>query len=238
MAIASVGSFGIGASGTSGTTLVFSPTAQLDAGNLAVLVIAADNVGTTDADFSEVLSVQDSVGNWWRKVGEFTNGQTAAAAGVTCSIWMTRATVTLTTGGTVTVTFSNAIIDKCCSGWEFTVGANVGVYGKNQNATDGSAGFGSLTVGSLASRSYLFLRGFGKEANSTTALTVTTNYTTMTATRSRNNAAAILVRGEFRIVTATTETSNPTMAVTGDTASVMVALGESSEQTFSDNINA
>lgn len=238
MAIASVGSLGTGVSGVSGTTIVFSPSAQLDAGNLGVLVIAADNVGTTDADFSEVASVVDSVGNWYRKVGEFTNGQTAAGAGVTCSVWITRATFTLTTGGTVTVTFANTIVDKCCSFWEFTVGANVGVYGKNQNATDASNGFGSLTVGSLASRSYLFFRGLAKEANSTTVLTVTTNYTAITVARSRNNALAVLVRGEFRIVTATTETSNPTMAVSGDTASVMVALGESSEQSFSDNINA
>jgi hypothetical protein len=218
---------GTAASGTSTTTLALTPAATLEVGNVGILVISSDNINTGDGDFSEVQSVVDTQSNQWEKVGEQTNGQGAAAGGVTCSVWMVRPTTQLTTGSTITITFASAIVDKCASFWEFTVGAKLAVKGSTPNVTDGSNGFGSAQISSLPSQSYLFFRGLAKEANSTTNITVTTNYTAITAQRSRNNAAATLVRGEFRIVTATTETSNPTLAVSGDTAAVFVALAES-----------
>lgn len=232
MAIAVVGSFGTGASGVSGTTLVMTTTAALEAGNYGLIGISFDNTATTDGFFNEITSVVDSAGNTYTRVpadGEFINGQTAAAAGAGAGLWMTKATSTLVLGGTVTITFSNTIVDKCCWGHEFTVGAgntlalSTAVVG---NATDGANGFGSLAFTGLPSLSRLWIRPLAKEANSTVNISVSTGFTATGFTRSRNNASAVIVRGEFRINASTGETSNPTLAVLGDTASVFAALEE------------
>jgi hypothetical protein len=227
VAIASVATWGIGASGTSGTTLgLVSTGPTIEAGNVALIAIAANNVGTTDADHSEVTGLADDIGgNTYTKLAEYTNGEGAAAAGITVSLWQCRVTNALTDVATITATFGSAIVDKCGSVWEFTVGgALTQAAAAVPNATDASNGFGSVQFSGLASASRLYFRALAKEVNSTTALTVSTGFTAITGTRSRNNAAAVCVRGEFIIATSTGETSNPTMAVVGDTAGVFVAL--------------
>jgi hypothetical protein len=62
--------------------------------------------------------------------------------------------------------------------------------------------------------------------NSVTALTPTDGWSVITGQRSQNAASAVVVRGEFIIDTSEGAISDPTMAVTGDTASFMVALAE------------
>src|SRR5262245_30009025 len=221
MAITSGGNIGTAASGTSGTTLVLTPTNTLTVGRVGVLAISSDNIGATDGDNGDVSTVVDSVGNTWFKMHEHTNSNGAAAAGVTMSIWKCKPTTQITSGNTITITFRSAITDKCASCWSFNVVTNLEAVALAKNDTDASNGFGSSTVpsnGTLPSREYLYFRGLAKEANTTTDITVTTNYNAITLTRSRNNSAAVIVRGEYRIVTATSETSNPTLAVSGDTA--------------------
>jgi hypothetical protein len=71
---------------TSGTTLVCTTNQTVEAGNQLLVYTAFNNTGTTDADHSEVSSVTDSAGNTYTKVCEFTNGQGAAAAGITVSL--------------------------------------------------------------------------------------------------------------------------------------------------------
>jgi hypothetical protein len=227
VAIASVGSLGTGAGSGAGSTVVITTTAQLDAGNVGLLVVVCDNTSTSDGETSEVSSVADSAGNNWVKQGEYCNGNGAAGAGIVTSVWMTRAGSTLASGGTITATLAAASKDRCASAWEFTSGSGLIKSITNiNNVVDASNGFGSVSPSGMPSKSRLFFRGLGKEANSTTALTPTASWTAITATRSRNNTNAVLVRGEFRINTSTGETSNPTMAVSGDTAGVLVTLEE------------
>jgi hypothetical protein len=90
----------------------------------------------------------------------------------------------------------------------------------------------------LASAARLYFRGLGKEANSATSMTPSTSFTQITGTRSRNNADAIMLRGEFRINTSTGETSNPTLAVSGDNAGIFMALVEADPDTTAPTVSS
>lgn len=227
MAFSAVAARGTGASSTSGNTLTCTPGATIAVGQYLLLAIAADNIATTDGASSNVTSVTDANGNTWDKLGEYTNGEGAAGSGITTALFGCKVTTQLANTTTITVTFSGNITDKCCTLHEFTVSGGVSLAATAVgNATDAAAGFGSASISGLSSGSRLYFRALAKEANSTTALTATTNFTANAGTRSRNNASAVLVRAEFRINTSTGETSNPTLAVTGDTAGVFVALNE------------
>lgn len=94
MAIASVGNLGTGASSTSNSTLGFTTSAQLDAGNYGILVISSDNTSTTDGDNSEVTGVTVG-GNAMTKIAEYVNGSAGAGAGVLVSVWKYKAVISL-----------------------------------------------------------------------------------------------------------------------------------------------
>lgn len=233
MAIASVGTMGTGVSSTSSATFTLTTaTNALASGDFAVLAVSADNTDTADGNTTRHSSVSGGTGTW-TKLGEYTNTVGGAAAdGVTTSLWLFEATGTVAVGTTITINIGTARVDKCASMWKFTKAAGTsirlitGTTNPITNGTDASAGFGSVAFSGLASASRLYFRGLGKEANSTTQLTVSTSFTAITNARSRNNASAMTVYGEFRINTSTGETSNPTLAVTGDTAGVFAALEE------------
>lgn len=230
MAITSVGTLGSGVASTSGAsfTLVTTTNALSTSGDMAVLRVVTDNVSTVDGNSNDHTSVTGGTGVW-TKIYEQTNTVGGAAGdGVTVSLWVFRSTGTNAIGTTFTINHATTV-DRCASAWKFTVAAGNDLalaLAAHGYTTDAGNGFGSNTISGLASASRLYLMAGGKEANSTTLLTPSTSFTEFTGTRSRNNAAAVLDRGEFRINTSTGETSNPTMAVTGDTAAIFVALFE------------
>jgi len=233
MAIASGGTLGTGVSSTSSTTFTLTTaTNTLASGDFAVLTVTTDNTATADGDSTDHTSVAGGTGNW-SKIGEYTNGNGAAAAGVTTSLWLFEATGAMAVGTVITITLGTARVDKVASFWKFTVAAGKILELDTEPATnpigngvDASNGFGSVAFSGLTSKERLYFRGLGKEANTTTAITVSGSFTAITGNRSRNNASAITLRGEFRINTSTGETSNPTLAVSGDTAGLFAALIE------------
>lgn len=233
MAISSVGTLGTGAHSTNASSYTFNTaTNALAAGEYGILVNVTDNTSTTDGNNNEHTSVSGGTGNW-TKLGEYTNSPGGVAAdGVTTSVWLFEATGTVSTGTTITLGYTSNRVDKTCSFWKFTVGAgnelaiSTGFTNPVSSEVTAAAGFGSSSFSGLTSREYLFVRGLGKEANSTTQITPSSGFTAITAQRSRNNVSAVLVRGEFDILTGTGATSNPTLAVTGDTAGLFVALQE------------
>lgn len=231
MAITSVGTGGTGVSSASSATFTLvTATNTINAADnrFAVLTVVADNTTTSDGQSSDNTSVTGGAGTW-TKIDEYTNGNGAAAAGVTTALWLFVPNGANATGTVFTIEFASARVDKVASLWVFSKGAgqDVGIDTPREfSATDAATGFGSLSFSGLSSRQRLYFRGCGKEANSTTALTPSTNFTAITANRSRNNASAQIVRGEFRINTSTGETSSPTLAVTGDTSCVFAALIE------------
>lgn len=232
MSIVDGGARGTGAAFNSGNTLNVPITSGLVilADEVALLAISSTNTSTADGDNSEVSSVVDTASNGWTKLGEWTNANGSADAGVTVSLWQSRLTATLDgdAGANITVNFASNRTDRCASVHRFTAAAALEIESGpvTPDDTDASNGFGSVAFSGLPSAARLYFRALGKEANTTTGLTVSANFTAITGTRSRNNAAAVIVRGEFRINTSTGETSNPTLAVSGDTAGVFVALRE------------
>lgn len=233
MAIASVGTLGTGAHSTSASSYTFATTTNaLASGDFGILVNVTDNVSTSDGNPNEHTSVSGGTGTW-TKLGEYCNSGGAAAGGVVVSVWLFQASGTVAIGTTITLNLAGAVVDKAASFWKFTKAAGTSIVPDTAPATNpitsevnAASGFGSSAFTGLASAARLYFRGLAKEANSTTQLTVSTSFTAITNSRSRNNTLAIGAWGEFRINTSTGETSNPTLAVTGDTAGLFLSLVE------------
>lgn len=228
MTIAAVAARGTGVASTSGSSFTLTPTAAIAAGRLAVLVVSSDNVATADGVTNTHTSVT-SANATWTKAGEYTNGNGAAAAGVTVSVWYAVTTGSLSTAITIN---HGTLGDRCATLYEFstTVGSIVlatGLGWPNNTATDASNGFGGAASPTVSVQT-LIVRGLGKEANTTTALTPTGGIgaVALTNTRSRNNASAMTVYGEYVLLASGSITSVPTLAVAGDTAGVMVGFQE------------
>ena len=227
-----------GTSGTAlGTAVITSSANTIDIGTTAtpaadtlILVwIAKTNTGTGDADYSEVTSVTDSKGNNYTKCAEFTNGQGAADAGATISVWRSVTTVAFTNPSTITINLSANVTDLAARARYFTktAGKKVVIAGTVQTLANDAADPGSMSLASLASKQYLFVRGIASESE-TTAFTATASHTSITSlvsTTSGTTDTNIVVAGEYRAVTATGDTSDPTV-VAADTASVFFALEE------------
>jgi len=234
--IASVTGGFTGQSSTSGTSFTLTTSATINAtgvlgGNrFALMTVATDNSSTVDGDNNEHTSVTGGAGTW-SKLGEYTNSNGAAANGCTTSLWLFVPNGNNETSTTFTINLASAVVDKCASLWVFSKGegANLRIDTATSVQTsqvDAANGFGSSSFSGLPTQSRLYFRALGKQANSATQITQSANFTPITAARSRNNTTSIMVRGEFRINTSTGETSNPTLAVSGDTAGLFVAIEE------------
>jgi hypothetical protein len=216
MAIANVGTRGTQVSAASGTTIARAPSATVAVDRILVCQIAQNgNQNTT---------VTDAQGNTWEFLGS------GSGTNARSDIWIARITTRLTTADNVTVTFAGAVVHKSMLLWEFSVTAGnklVESTTEVPNSTTGVNGFGSVNFAGLPSIQRLYLRALAKQANITTAITSVNSFTSQALTiRSQNNASAIAQRGEYRINTSTGETSNPTLASTGNTGNVFVALEE------------
>ena len=228
MAITAVASGGTAAHSTSSSTWTPALASNLAANDWLVVFFVTDNLGTTDGNNNEHLGITGE-GLTWTKLGEYTNGNGAAAAGVTISAWLVRNTSGATIG-TVdpSLTLSGAVVDKCCLAHKFAAGPDLALVASTltPNATDASANYGSVTISGLSSAERLYFRALGKEANAIAELTPTSTFTALGTVRSRNNVDAVLARGEFKIATSTGETSNPTQSTVGDTVGLFFALSE------------
>lgn len=225
-------SLGTGTSTSAGTTLTLTAGSnQTEPGFLVVLLIALDNTGTTDADFSEVSSVADSAGNTWIKRAEYTNGQGSAGAGATISAWTSVLTTQIPTGGTITATLANSVTSKAMSGYviKITNGNSASVSGSVQTLANDAADPGSMAISGLTSAEYLFIRAVAAEDNAATH-TETASYTKfdVATANTGTSATSMNCKGEFRILTGTGDTSDPTMTAV-DSASVFFAIGEVSD---------
>jgi hypothetical protein len=228
MAWTNNGGFTAGNNKTSSSTLTDTISGTLAVGRIVFYAVAFDNLSATDGDNSETISVTDSKGNYWHKVGEFTNSRGAANAGVTVALWASKLTVQLVTGDTWTMTFAGAVTAKAYLNTFLTVGAGNAwqIMDKQVEATT-AADPGSMTLTGGTSQEYLFMRVIGGETDSATALTPTTNWTNVGAQTTAGGVATsnIAIRWELRIVTATSDTSDPTF-VAVDCASLGVCLKE------------
>lgn len=231
MAWASVGTLGSVQSKTANqASLVLTTSAAAEAENVVVLVVATDNNQTTDGDEGAVTGISDSAGgNTWTKAIEFCNGQGGAQSGATVSVWFSKLTNQIASGGTITASFSNTASRDAtaATAWEFTIGAGnvVTVEATNTLANDGAAP-GSLDA-ATANAEFLRVRGIAGETDSATQLSATASWTLLANNQTSGGAPTsnMAVRGEFRIFTGTGDASFPLFASV-DNASAYAALKE------------
>lgn len=206
-----------------------APTTNvLNSGEFGIISYAVDNTNTTDGDFSEITSVTDAASNTWVKAGEFTNGQGAAIAGATVSVWYTKATSTLSAGGNITINIGTARTAKAVTGHVFTTTGTITNVGSSTVADD-ATDLSSLSVTpSSGNREHLYIRACASESQGTT-YTQSTNFTAFDHSNSTTSGIAgsaknMGARGEYRIVTNSSDTTDPTGDSGADHASYMVAL--------------
>jgi hypothetical protein len=207
-----------------GTSWSFTTSAAINSGDLIIVRISSDNLDTTDGETSVVSSVSVG-GQALTKRREYTNGQGAAAAGVTCSVWSLQNSSALSSGATVAIEFSgslaaNGAITRVLA---FTMdnATTLTEAAYNVLAQD-AAQPGSLAVSGLASASYLFIRSCAMEGNAA-PLTVSSGWSNSPNT----NSSSVSIASEHLIATATGATSDGfTMSASLDNASVLLALSE------------
>jgi hypothetical protein len=223
MAITSIGARSSGVIGavTFSSTLTQTPGTIVAVGRQLVTFVS-------NRQGAEVLSISDAVGNAWRFVARHHNVTNWNAS---TEVWICDVQIQLAANTVITAALESAVNDAGIASWEFSVeegqrlGSGATPIGNETNAANG---FGSVAFTSLSSIERLYVRAMTKQANATTAITASADFTTWAlANRSRNNALAVMPRAEHRIVTGTgSGASNPTLANTGNTGNVFVALVE------------
>ena len=231
MTWAFVGNLGGTGNGVSSTTVSFATSgSSAPVGSVVIARVASDNINTTDGDFSEVVSVQDSTGgNAWAKIAEFTNGQAGAAAGCTVSVWMAHVGTEIPSGATIQATFSSAVTAKAITADRFSIAAGnfPQLAGPVQTLADDAAAPGEMTISGLPSREYLFIRALAGE---TTLLSFEESPDWIDLKSFDYDggpaAASMGVAGEYEIATGTGITSAPIEDTATEWASVLFALVE------------
>jgi hypothetical protein len=238
MAITHVGSL-LASSGVATNSTTISTVAsgiQVEELDWIFVWVASNNTSSgADGDNNEVSGVTDTAGNTWRKIGEYTNTEGASGAGITVSLWGTQASRVIASGDlTITATYVIARPNKAIRANIFRSSTLSDFIVFNNavtpDATDASNNFGSVSQpGVVPDSQVIYFRALGKQTNSATDLTPTAGWTTTGNQRSSTAAAARCAYGEFIIQDSTGQTSDPTLAVSGNTAGVFVAIAEGTD---------
>lgn len=201
---------------------------DLEVGQHAVLVVAMDNVSLDNSETSDVLSIQDDAGNSWSRLAEYTHSHGVAGDGATVSVWRTKATAKLSSGGNLTVNLSAAVAAKAVTGWIFDATENVLILESYDVGYEHEAGPPIIALHSLSGSQLLLVRADAVEqfAGSYTPDAGYTAFDHVGASTAGGAATSnIQARCEFRIAISTGDTTQPSMP-DADIASVMLALAE------------
>jgi hypothetical protein len=229
-----VTSRGSGARNTgSESTYALSPASNFTAGAMAVLCVAYDNSGSSGAD--PYSSIADSHGNTWTPRINSLIDPGAANAGQALRIFTCAQNVTtLTTGSTITVTFSAVTVSRSYTLYEIkgSVGTPTYVTGGQETAATATP---TITTGSITN-GYAVIAAIGREGNGTrTSDGDTTNGTWSNA---QNNGVGSTTGGseiisESKVVSATaTQTYNPTFGGTSrDGCEAYIVIREAEDHT-------
>lgn len=166
MAFAAVGNLGSTTEKTSDTSIALTVSATAEVGNLVVVHVGMDNLGTTETETSQ-LSINDSTGaNTWVKVAEMTGTSGAAADGVVGAVFASVLSASLASASaTITVTSTSAVTAKVIGAHEFTTDA-AEIAVEDYNATGQHGGTSDeyeSTLSGLTSQEYLLIHaGFSE----------------------------------------------------------------------------
>lgn len=230
---------------TASTTIALSPSLTLDIADEIVVVVTADNVGTTSADDTgEISSVADNstqtgAANTWSKLKERRTTQAGAAAdGAVVAIFRSRLTRSILSTDTITVTYANSVAGRTVSLMEVaaTAALQLATNGvATQSVVQGTAI--SLTLSSLTSKEYLLVAAFAQEGGTNITYTEDADYTQRHRFSTGGIGAADMSQGvATRIATLTTDTYAVTLSANRDVAAILIALEESGGTTFNQSM--
>lgn len=218
---------GVGGNNTTGLTIAIVPASNLTAGALAVLVLAYDNSATGGAD--PYVSIADNLGNTWTSRQNALYDPGAAAAGVTLRIFTTPQDVgTLTTGSTITVTFSPTTVAKAWTLMEFTGSVGKPEYQTGGKNTGSATGAPTVTTSSIPNATAVVGAGGSESTNAWVGDADTSNgsWSTQQTAGYGTGTSGMAVTSQRKIVTATAaQTYNPTQT-SADCILAWISVGE------------
>lgn len=220
---------GTGTNTTSATTTTLSPASNFSAGSMAVLIIAADNPASGE-NFS---SVTDTLGNTWVEQNTSVQDPGAAGAGVQGAFYTTLQNGgTLTTGTTITITWSGNVPADCWTLMEITPGAgSVVEFVTSGDGTGSSTASPTVTTGSITNTNMVIGGLFNEQGTGQTVTqdgdTTNGNWSTQQTTEIGTTDTGMTVASQRKVVTATaTQTYNPTLGVASDVILGWIELRE------------
>lgn len=205
---------GTGGNNTGATTITISPGSNLAAGSMAVLVLAYDNSGTNGADpFS---SITDSLGNFWHRKVTALYDPAGASAGATLAIFTSYMLAgAVTTGTTITVTFSSSTTAKAWTMHELVPSANKFIRFLTGAAGTGSAtGTPTVTSSSITSGDVIIGCGAVESADTWTGDSDSSSgtWSTKQSTGFGTGTSGQAVISQLKVTSGTaTQTYNPTL---------------------------
>lgn len=221
---------GSNATNTGGqSTLVITPGSNFAARSWAVLCAAYDNSDTNGAD--PYSSIADSVGNTWTSRINSLNDPGAANAGVALRIFTSDMSVAkLTTGNTITITFTTTTVARAWALHEVLPGANGKVSYVTGNQETASTATPTITTGSITSGN-MVVAAVGREGNEApTGDGDSSNgsWSSLLGGRVGTTTSGAQVVSQRKVVTGTaTQTYNPTFGGTSrDGCEAYVVLAE------------
>jgi hypothetical protein len=228
MAIANIGTLGNTNEKSADTSITLTVAATAEVGNLVIVAGSMDNLGTSEAQTSQV-TVTSNPANTWTKLGEYTMSSGAAADGIVGFIWASVITTQLTgSSGTITATSSANATAKTLGAHEFSIDESAIAFETPAFSGDLAATGDppSISLSSLPSREYLLLHGLFHEGGSAT--TADADYTEALDIESTGGAAASNVTTflGYRIATLTADTADAASSSDRDNVQILVALYE------------
>ena len=204
MAVAFVRNHTSGSSTTSGTTLSFTLTNSVPAGNLLQVWVGFDNTATSTPTVSSIGKQSGEAGNW-TKVASHDSSASGSAAGCRGEMWLIIPTVTWAAAA-YTITLSEAVTSKAVVVAEFsgvstalrgTAGSGTNTGGVPVAATGGTAPLtGDLVLGAMSCEGTSVATADTDTTNGTWSSINSSSASTGTASTS------ISVGAQYKIVTA------------------------------------
>lgn len=218
---------GVNSNGTAATSVAIVPGTNFTANSFAVLAVAYDNSGGGGSD--PFVSIADNAGNTWTSRAAALNDPAAANAGSTLRIF-TSSIGTLTTGNTITITFSNNTTAKAWSLTEFTSSVSGGV----PTFLTSAVGIGSNTAPTITSSSItsgdVIFGAMANEGNATVTAdsdTLNGTWSTQQTTSVGTGTGGMEVASQYKITTGTgAQTYNLTLSATGDWSIGWISITE------------
>lgn len=212
---------GTGGNNTDATTLACVPSGTIAAGSMGVLVIAADNAGTSGSTAVAPTSVTDSVGNVWSRRNSTIRDPAGASAGAELAIYTCdKLTTQLTTSNNITITWagSASVVAKAYTLTEIAPTDNTYrmVYGTTATGVTGNTANPTTTTSTITS-GHIVVGGGAAEAGSGAwtgdSDTSNGNWTTQQTDGFGTTTSGMCVTSQLKITTGTaTQTYDPDVA--------------------------